>query len=88
MRPTDCGDYRIGLGVYALGRLAEGEADELRDHLAGCGRCRGELAELRGVVDLLARTRRGAGPRARARAGASFLLVSGGGACAARAPGR
>ncbi|QXJ21707.1 zf-HC2 domain-containing protein [Actinomadura graeca] len=56
MGPTDCGAYRLGLGVYALGRLAGAEADALSDHLTGCPRCRAELAELRGVADVLART--------------------------------
>jgi hypothetical protein len=67
---SDCGDYRIGLGVYAIGRLAGTDAAELRAHVARCGPCRAELAELRAVADLLARSRprpagwrrRGAGP--------------------------
>jgi anti-sigma factor RsiW len=53
---TDCGEFRVGLGVYAIGRLAGDEAAVLREHLAGCGGCRAELAELRAVADLLTRT--------------------------------
>ncbi|XVQ10165.1 anti-sigma factor family protein [Spirillospora sp. CA-255316] len=56
MGGTDCGEYRVGLGVYAIGRLAGDEAAVLREHLAGCGGCRAELAELRAVADLLTRT--------------------------------
>jgi hypothetical protein len=78
---SDCGSYRIGLGVYALGRLADNEAAELREHVARCGTCQAELTELRAVADLLAQsrpslwTRRGAAFRAR-----TYLLN---GACAA-----
>ncbi|MFD0688359.1 zf-HC2 domain-containing protein [Actinomadura fibrosa] len=56
MEATDCGDYRLGLGVYALGRLPGTEAAELRAHLRGCRRCRVELDELRGVAEMLARS--------------------------------
>ncbi|WP_169744428.1 anti-sigma factor family protein [Spirillospora albida] len=56
MGTTGCGAYRLGLGVYALGRLAPAEADELSLHLDGCPPCRAELAELRDVADLLARS--------------------------------
>ncbi|MFC5748892.1 zf-HC2 domain-containing protein [Actinomadura rugatobispora] len=102
MGGTDCGEYRVGLGVYAIGRLAGDEAAVLREHLAGCGGCRAELDELRAVADLLTRTmapadgeaaaaprtERGAGRRARTRpSGASSRLLNG--ACAAsRPPGR
>ncbi|GAA2434706.1 hypothetical protein GCM10010191_56560 [Actinomadura vinacea] len=99
MGGTDCGEYRIGLGVYAIGKLTGDEAAELREHLAGCGMCRAELDELSTVADILtatmapsataqARTARGAGRRARTRpAGASSRLLNG--ACAAsRPPGR
>ncbi|TMQ97205.1 hypothetical protein ETD83_20430 [Actinomadura soli] len=56
MGGPDCGEFRIGLGVYALGRLPGAEADELSAHLLGCPPCRAELAELRGVAELLRRT--------------------------------
>ncbi|MFF0521977.1 anti-sigma factor family protein [Actinomadura nitritigenes] len=59
---SGCGEYRPGLGVYALGRLAGAEAEALSAHLRGCPPCRAELAELRDVADLLARTARAAGP--------------------------
>ncbi|MEU8119648.1 zf-HC2 domain-containing protein [Spirillospora sp. NPDC049024] len=58
MGGTDCGVYRIGLGVYAIGRLAGAEADALAAHLSGCPPCRAELARLRDVADLLARSAR------------------------------
>lgn len=86
---TDCGEYRVGLGVYALGRLDGAEADELGAHLRGCARCRSELAELRTVADLLARTVpawRGAGRRT--RTGAPRIGISGACAYGARGPGR
>ncbi|SNR27410.1 Putative zinc-finger [Actinomadura mexicana] len=50
--------YRIGLGVYAIGRLAGAEADALAAHLNGCPPCRAELARLRDVAELLARSAR------------------------------
>ncbi|WP_067452882.1 zf-HC2 domain-containing protein [Actinomadura macra] len=84
---TNCGAYRLGLGVYALGRLVGAEADALSTHLAGCPRCRAELAELRGVADVLARTlpaRRGAGRGPRTGARATRLS----GVCAYGATGR
>jgi anti-sigma factor RsiW len=62
---TDCGEYRLGLGVYALGRLGAAEADALSAHLRGCPPCRAELADLRRVADLLARTARAAEARTR-----------------------
>ncbi|TDD64920.1 hypothetical protein E1293_40940 [Actinomadura darangshiensis] len=58
MGGTDCGEYRAGLGVYAIGRLAGTEADELSAHLVGCPPCRAELAELRDVAELLAHSAR------------------------------
>ncbi|MEU9871392.1 zf-HC2 domain-containing protein [Actinomadura sp. NPDC048021] len=58
MGGTDCGAYRTGLGVYAIGRLAGAEADALSAHLGGCPPCRDELARLRGVAELLARSAR------------------------------
>ncbi|CND54690.1 Predicted transmembrane transcriptional regulator (anti-sigma factor) [Mycobacterium tuberculosis] len=54
MGGTDCGAYRLGLGVYAIGRLAGAEADALSAHLRGCSPCRAELAELRTAAELLA----------------------------------
>jgi hypothetical protein len=83
VRTSDCGDYRIGLGVYALGRLAdETESAALRAHVAACGPCREELDELRAVAGLLewARpslwTRRGAGHRARTRSALNGACAS------------
>ncbi|GAA0579173.1 anti-sigma factor family protein [Actinomadura livida] len=97
MGGTDCGEYRIGLGVYALGRLPGAEADELSAHLRDCPSCRAELAELRDVAELLARsvpqapghgpvTRRGAGRRP--RTGASLNGLNGACAYGSRGPGR
>ncbi|HEU5026533.1 MAG TPA: zf-HC2 domain-containing protein [Spirillospora sp.] len=70
MEASGCGEYRPGLGVYALGRLAGAEAAALSAHLRGCPPCRAELAELRGVAELLARTARAAGRHRRAGRGA------------------
>jgi hypothetical protein len=92
VRASDCGDYRIGLGVYALGRLADGaESAALRAHVAACLPCRRELDELREVAGLLEQarpalwTRRGAGRHARTRtAGAPGTPLNG--ACAASRP--
>lgn len=89
MGRTDCGAYRVGLGVYALGRLAGAEAAALSAHLRGCPPCRAELAELRTVAELLAhsaRTREGAGRGP--RTGASRMGLSGPCAYGARGPGR
>ena len=95
--------YRIGLGVYAIGRLAGAEADALAAHLSGCPPCRAELARLRDVADLLARSARqwggavpphpgGAGKRGSAgrgpRTGASRTGLSGACAYGAAGPGR
>ncbi|WP_222869793.1 zf-HC2 domain-containing protein [Actinomadura decatromicini] len=68
MGRTDCGEYRLGLGGYALGRLPGAEAAELAAHLRGCPPCRAELAELRKVAELLRRTVR---PPAASRRSAS-----------------
>ncbi|TDC68320.1 hypothetical protein E1200_12045 [Actinomadura sp. GC306] len=87
----------MGLGVYALGRLPGAEADELSAHLRDCPSCRAELAELREVAELLARsvpqpaahrpaTRRGAGRRP--RTGASLKGLNGACAYGSRGPGR
>ncbi|WP_344276331.1 zf-HC2 domain-containing protein [Actinomadura napierensis] len=102
MEAPGCGEYRYGLGVYALGRLAGPEADALSAHLRGCPPCRAELAELRRVADLLTRAARTAalqaprpraiGPRERESAGrGSRSGAFGGGfsgACAYGARGR
>ncbi|TDB83157.1 zf-HC2 domain-containing protein [Actinomadura sp. KC216] len=95
MGGPDCGEFRIGLGVYALGRLPGAEADELSAHLRGCPPCRAELAELRGVAELLRRTiahktivpaRKGAGRVM--RTGASGTRFSGACAYGSRGSGR
>lgn len=101
MGGTDCGEYRIGLGVYAIGRLAGAEAAELTAHLRGCPPCRAELADLRGVAELLARTvpqrpvplRKGTVPARKGagrgpRTGAPRMGLSGACAYGARGPGR
>ncbi|NVI91926.1 anti-sigma factor [Actinomadura sp. BRA 177] len=93
MGGTDCGVYRIGLGVYAIGRLAGAEADALSAHLNGCPPCRAELAELRTVAELLAHSVRAPGPARKGagrgpRTGASRLGLSGACAYGARGPGR
>ncbi|MDL4821974.1 anti-sigma factor family protein [Actinomadura opuntiae] len=63
MEAPGCGEYRSGLGAYALGGLAGAEADALSAHLRGCPPCRAELADLRGVAELLARAARTAALR-------------------------
>ncbi|MFG2090862.1 anti-sigma factor family protein [Spirillospora sp. NPDC048824] len=104
MGGTDCGEYRIGLGVYALGRLPGAEGDALSAHLRGCPPCRAELAELRVVAELLAYSlpqrpgpaapgRRGGvttrkGAGRRPRTGASLTGLSGVCAYGSRGPGR
>ncbi|NKZ06651.1 hypothetical protein [Actinomadura latina] len=93
MGGTDCGTYRIGLGVYAIGRLAGTEADELSAHLVECPPCRAELAELRGVAELLAHSVRSTGQARKGagrgpRTGASRMGLSGACAYGARGPGR
>jgi len=47
--------YRDDLAAYALGALAEGEA-ELRDHLESCEECRQQLRWLQPAVELLPRS--------------------------------
>ncbi|MFA1540065.1 hypothetical protein [Actinomadura monticuli] len=94
MGGTDCGAYRLGLGVYAIGQLVGAEADALSAHLLNCPTCRAELAELRDVAELLAHSARsgalperegaGRGPRT----GASRSSLSGACAYGARGPGR
>ncbi|WP_121434092.1 anti-sigma factor family protein [Actinomadura pelletieri] len=81
MGGTDCGEFRVGLGVYALGRLPGAEADELSAHLRGCPPCRAELADLRDVARIL---RRGV----RERRAAPGTRLSGACACGPRGSGR
>ncbi|MEU5991426.1 zf-HC2 domain-containing protein [Spirillospora sp. NPDC047418] len=92
MGGTDCGAYRLGLGVYAIGRLDGAEADALSAHLSGCPPCRAELAELRTAAALLAHSVRPGPARGSAgrgpRTGASRRGLSGACACGARGPGR
>ncbi|WP_433327949.1 anti-sigma factor family protein [Spirillospora sp. CA-294931] len=85
MGGIDCGDYRLGLGVFALGRLTGAEAGALSAHLRACPSCRAELAALREVVDLLRRVRKGRGAGRGSRTGASLPLS---GACVSRRPAR
>lgn len=46
-------EYTEALGAYALGALAENEADRMSRHLEGCAACRAELEGLRTAVDAL-----------------------------------
>ncbi|WP_083951333.1 MULTISPECIES: anti-sigma factor family protein [Actinomadura] len=55
MAQSGCGDFRLGLGVYVLGRLPPPESDALRAHLTDCPACRAELAALRPAADALSR---------------------------------
>lgn len=41
------------VAAYALGALPAGEARRFEEHLSGCVRCRDELSDLTGVVDML-----------------------------------
>jgi anti-sigma factor RsiW len=50
-----CSQSRLSLGVYLLGALEPGERRDVDVHLAGCSRCRAELAELKDVPACLAR---------------------------------
>lgn len=50
----NCADVRIALGAYVLGGLAADEHQRVREHLAGCDRCREEYAGLAGLPNLLA----------------------------------
>ncbi|MFD1213670.1 anti-sigma factor family protein [Arthrobacter sp. GCM10027362] len=45
---------RLLLGAYVLGGIEPGERLLLEHHLAGCARCRAELAELQALPDALA----------------------------------
>jgi hypothetical protein len=58
-------ELRHALGAYVLGSLDPPEADDVREHLAGCGLCREEydrLAPLRGLLGLLDATQAEQGP--------------------------
>jgi anti-sigma-K factor RskA len=44
----------VDAAPYVLGALEEHELQSFREHLAGCSRCRMEVAELQSVVDELA----------------------------------
>lgn len=48
-------ELREQLGTYVLGQLDGAARDELQDHLAGCPRCRAEVADLEPVVAALDR---------------------------------
>jgi anti-sigma-K factor RskA len=54
--PTGHERYRDELAAYALGALADRQADELRRHLEECEACRVHLRWLRPAVDLLPRS--------------------------------
>jgi anti-sigma factor RsiW len=41
------------LGGYVLGALEPAERADFEEHLAGCERCQAEVAELRGLPELL-----------------------------------
>ncbi|MCI0687516.1 MAG: zf-HC2 domain-containing protein [Sporichthyaceae bacterium] len=49
-----CDEIRVSLGAYVLGTLASAEADSIRSHLDFCPECTAELAELRGLPEILA----------------------------------
>jgi len=55
MTPEACRDRRAALAAAALDRLDAAEAIALRAHLDGCGPCRAEAADLRGVAGALGR---------------------------------
>jgi anti-sigma-K factor RskA len=45
--------HRDDAAAYVLGALEHDEHERFREHLAGCARCRAEVAELQSVVDEL-----------------------------------
>ncbi|GGX56698.1 anti-sigma factor [Streptomyces fructofermentans] len=47
-------DPHLAVGAYVLHALPPAERAAFENHLAGCGRCRDEVAELREVADRLA----------------------------------
>jgi anti-sigma-K factor RskA len=53
MAEVDPGAPHVDLGGYLLGNLDAAERAAFEGHLATCGRCRRELEELRGAMDLL-----------------------------------
>jgi hypothetical protein len=54
-RGGDCGQCRNELGVYVIGAIEPAERAQIDQHLAGCSRCRDELAGLAGLPGLLLR---------------------------------
>ncbi|HTZ23625.1 MAG TPA: anti-sigma factor [Streptosporangiaceae bacterium] len=54
-RGGECAPYRAELGVYVLGAIGPAERARVDEHLAGCPRCRDELAALAGLPGLLRR---------------------------------
>ncbi len=50
-----CAVARLDLGAFVLGALDEGEAQQVRAHVATCPRCRAEYDELAGLPGFLAR---------------------------------
>lgn len=52
---TDAHHVRHDLGAYVLGALDPAERRAVEDHLADCGACRDELAQLSGLPPLLDR---------------------------------
>ena len=54
-RGGDCAQCRNELGVYVLGAIEPAERAQVDRHLAGCPRCRDELAGLAGLPGLLCR---------------------------------
>jgi hypothetical protein len=53
MTPDACREWRGALASAALDRLDGAEEVALQAHLDGCGECRAELADLRGVATVL-----------------------------------
>jgi anti-sigma factor RsiW len=54
-RNGECGEIRLGLGVYVLGAIEAADRVAIDAHLACCTACRDELAELVGLPELLRR---------------------------------
>jgi len=48
-------DVRLLLGAYVLGALEDADSGRVQDHLSGCQLCRGEVAELAVLPQLLRR---------------------------------